>query len=104
MSDRRRMIAIVDDDDAVCRALRRLILASNMDATTFSSGQTFLDSLSNTSPDCVLLDLHMPGVTGEDVLKALADAGHDLPVIVVTGRDDPGNRALVLALGARIFT
>lgn len=103
MCNRRRLIAIVDDDEGVCRALRRLIVALDMDARTFGSGQTFLDSLPTQQPDCVLLDLHMPGLTGEDVLKALTHAGWDFPVVVITGRDDSLNRELLLMLGANAY-
>jgi FixJ family two-component response regulator len=100
MSYRRRLVAIVDDDERVCRALKRLIIASNMEATTFLSGRAFLESLHVRPPDCVLLDFHMPDLTGEDVLKALARAGRGLRVIVISGRDDPANRAISFALGA----
>jgi FixJ family two-component response regulator len=103
MSDQPRRIAIVDDDDAICRALKRLIVASGMDATIFRSGQAFLESMSTEQPDCVLLDLHMSGVTGADVLLALAKHNRAIPIIVITGRDDTGNKASVLALGARAY-
>jgi FixJ family two-component response regulator len=103
MSDKRRLIAIVDDDEGVCRALKRLVVALEMDAATFGSGQAFLDSLPMLAADCVLLDLHMPGLTGEDVLRALTKAGSDLPVIVITGQDDPANRDLSMALGANAY-
>ena len=103
MPSRRRLIAIVDDDEGVCRALKRLIVALDMDAATFGSGQAFLDSLLKQAPDCVLLDLHMPGLTGDEVLKTLTEAGSDLPVIVITGRDDPANRELLMALGANAY-
>ncbi len=103
MSTKRRLIAIVDDDEGVCKALKRLILASDMDAVTYSSGRTFLDSLPVQPPDCVLLDLHMPGLTGEDILKELANSGWRFPVIVITGRDQPANKAMSLSLGAKAY-
>lgn len=103
MAGERRLIAIVDDDEGVCKALKRLIIALGMDATTFSSGNSFLDSLPTQRPDCVLLDLHMPGLTGEEVLRALTAAGWDLPVIVITGQDRPADRELSMALGANAY-
>jgi FixJ family two-component response regulator len=75
----------------------------NMDVAVFHSGQMFLDSVSVTRPDCVLLDLHMPGLSGADVLRALADAQSDLPIVVITGRDEPASRAGSLALGASAY-
>ncbi|SDR63374.1 Response regulator receiver domain-containing protein [Rhizobiales bacterium GAS113] len=103
MSNRRPLIAVVDDDESVCKALRRLIVASDMDAMTFVSGQTFLDSLPDHRPDCVVLDLHLPQMSGMDVLRALANATWQLPVIVITGRDEPASRARCLSAGALAY-
>ena len=94
------VIAVVDDDVSVCKALRRLLIASGLDTTTFLSGQAFLNSLATRPPDCVVLDFHMPELTGLDVLNALQRAGSRLPVIVITGRHDPGSEALCQAAGA----
>jgi FixJ family two-component response regulator len=77
-----------------------LIVAWGMRAQAWSSGQAFLDSLPAGRPDCVLLDLHMPGLSGMDVLRALADAGERVPVIVITGRDESASRALCVSAGA----
>jgi FixJ family two-component response regulator len=103
MSHERRLVAVVDDEEPVCKALRRLIVAMNMDVAIFHSGQTFLDSVSVRRPDCVLLDLHMPGLSGVDVLRALADTQSDVPIVVITGRDEPASRAGSLALGASAY-
>jgi FixJ family two-component response regulator len=103
MANRRPLVAVVDDDGSVCKALRRLIVASDMGVETFVSGQTFLDSLPLSRPDCVVLDLHLPGLSGLDVLRALAVASWQLPVIVITGRDEPASRARCLAGGALAY-
>ena len=97
------LIAIVDDEEAVCRALRRLLVASSLDVMTFPSGEMFLDSLATNDPDCVVLDLHMPGLNGLDLLKRLANAGRRIPVIIITGRDDQGTRATCVAAGAHAY-
>ena len=101
MSSPRQRIAIVDDDATVATALRRLCLASDFDANTFPSGRAFLDSLAERRPDCVILDLHMPGMNGLDVLQQLARVLPALPVIVITAHDEPSSRARCLAAGAR---
>jgi FixJ family two-component response regulator len=100
MGAKRSVIAVIDDDASVCKALKRLIGASDLDVETFASGETFLESLSAHRPDCVVLDLHMPGLSGVDVLKALACREVELPVIIITGRDEPSSRARCLAAGA----
>lgn len=53
--------------------------------------------------DCVILDLHLPGMSGFDVQDALAARGAQLPVVVLTGNDTPANRSRSLANGARAY-
>jgi FixJ family two-component response regulator len=103
MTSRRHRIAIVDDDEAVRKALGRLLRASNLHADSFASGQEFLDSLAASLPDCVVLDLQMPGMTGLDVQHKLALAGLRLPVVIVTAHDAPGMQARCVAAGASAY-
>jgi len=100
MATHRAHIAIVDDDPTVATALRRLCVASDLDASTFPSGRVFLDSLADRQPDCVVLDLHMPEMNGLDVLLQLARVMPSLPVIVITGHDDPSSQTRCVAAGA----
>ena len=64
MSKPRLLIAVVDDEEAVRTALRRLLRSASLDVETFSSGAEFLESVKEHQPDCVVLDLHMPQVSG----------------------------------------
>ena len=100
MANGRPRVAIVDDDTSVRRALARLLAASRFEASTFESGRDFLESLEVCRPDFVVLDLHMPGMNGLDVLAALADAGLALPVIMITGHATPETQARCEAAGA----
>jgi FixJ family two-component response regulator len=100
MAQKRPQIAIIDDDESVRRAIRRLFVASNFDAEAFASGRAFLDSLPARRPDCVVLDLQMPGLNGIEMLNTLARAGLAVPVIIVTGHDEPESRTRCLAAGA----
>ncbi|MGH6912516.1 MAG: response regulator transcription factor [Geminicoccales bacterium] len=99
----RRRVAIVDDDHSVCKALRRLLRASDLDAETYSSGRDFLDSLRATIPDCLVLDLQMPEMNGLALQRELARAGIRLPIVVITGHDEPGMQARCLAAGAAAY-
>ena len=81
------MIAIVDDEEPVRRALRRLIRSAGLDAEIFAGGAEFIQSLAHRAPDCVVLDLHMPGVSGFDVQCHLAQLPVRIPVVAITGRD-----------------
>ena len=96
----RPLIAVVDDEESVRRALARMLGASQFDVDVFASGQEFLDSLRTRLPDCLVLDYQMPGLTGRDVQRQLALAQTQVPIIVVTAHDEPALREQCLADGA----
>jgi FixJ family two-component response regulator len=95
------LVAVVDDEESVRRALSRMLGASQFDVVSFASAQEFLDSLSKQRrPDCVVLDLQMPGLSGRDMLRRMGTAGVKIPVIVVTAHDQPELRDQCMADGA----
>ena len=94
------LIAIVDDEASICRALLRLLRVSNYRAEAFSSPLLFLESLAERVPDCVVLDLQMPGMTGVELQQQLLLLPEPPPVIIVTAHDEPKTRDRCLALGA----
>ena len=96
----RPLLAIVDDEESVRRALARMLSASQFEVDVFPSGQAFLDSLRARLPDCVILDYQMPGLTGRDVQRQLTLAQIRVPIIVVTAHDQPALREQCLADGA----
>lgn len=96
-------VAIVDDEENVRRASARLLRAAGFDVDTFPSGAEFLASLSQRRPDCLMLDLHMPEMDGIAVAHGLANAGHMLPVIIVTGHDTTEDRERAEVLGVYAF-
>jgi len=96
----RPLVAVVDDEESVRRALARMLGASQFDVDVFASGQEFLDSLRTRLPDCLILDYQMPGLTGRDVQRRLTLAQTQVPIIVVTAHDQPALREQCLADGA----
>ena len=106
MSKSNPLIAIVDDDDSVCRAMSRLVRSLGMEANAFASGREFVDRIESTpsfQPDCVVLDVQMPGMNGLQVQERLASLGNPLPVIFITAHDEAGVRDRALAAGAVAF-
>lgn len=81
------MIAVLDDDQSVRKALVRVLEAAGHAARSFNSGQDFLKSWHFDPPDCLVLDLQMPGLSGVEVQKALNLAGANFPVIIITAHD-----------------
>lgn len=103
MGDVRPRIAVIDDDLSVRRALERLLRASGYDAAVFASGHEFFYSLEDRTPDCLILDLHMPGMNGLEVQRRLRQTGVRLPVVVITGHDEPQTRTQCLDAGAAAY-
>jgi FixJ family two-component response regulator len=94
------LVAVVDDDEPICRALQRLIRAAGLDAVTYSSGSEFLVSLKARRPDCIVLDVHMPQVTGLELQVLVSQMRPPVPVIMMTGRDTAETRQTVMDAGA----
>jgi len=103
MVDNKPRIAVVDDEEAVRKALQRLLRSVGMAVETFPSGAEFLDAMRTREPDCVVLDLHMPGVNGFDVQARLAESGKRVPVVVITGHDTVETQARVMIGGAAAY-
>ena len=80
----RILIAVVDDEPSVRSSLARLLRSAEYEAATYPSGEEFLQSLNRESPDCLILDLRMPGLSGFDVMARLAISSRPVPVIVLT--------------------
>jgi FixJ family two-component response regulator len=97
------LIAVVDDEKSVGKALNRLLRSAGMKVETFTSGAEFLKSLQNHTPDCVVLDLHMPQMNGFEVQSGLARTGGHTPVVVITGCDTQEARECADAGGATAF-
>ena len=103
MAEPAPFVAIVDDEEPIRKALKRLMRAANLEAEGFASGAAFLDSLATRRPDCLILDLHMPGMSGLHVLQRLQQAGVRVPTIVITAYDEPETRSHCLAAGAAAY-
>ncbi|UCE03691.1 MAG: response regulator [Candidatus Latescibacterota bacterium] len=78
------VIAVVDDDPSVCKALRRLLRTSGMDVEAYDSGDEFLLSLHDRKPDCLVLDIRMPGMTGPELQQRLVDMKQPIPIVFIT--------------------
>src|ERR1700761_2336787 len=104
MVNANQFVAVVDDDDSVCRAIKRLLHSEGIRAETFYSGDEFLNELAaipSYRPACVILDVQMPGSNGLEVQRQVAQMG--VPVIVITAYDDLAVRQAALAAGAAAY-
>jgi two-component system response regulator FixJ len=97
------LIAVVDDEEPVRRSVERLLRGAGYDVATFGSGAELLNWLNGARPACVLVDLHMPGMGGMEVLSHLARQPVPIPAIVVSGRASSPDRQMAADLGAVAF-
>jgi len=93
-------VAVVDDEESVRKALKRLLRAAGLEAESYATGQEFLEQAAKREPDCVVLDLHMPVMSGSQVLAQIRKMPHRPPVVVITAHDVPEKRDECLAAGA----
>jgi FixJ family two-component response regulator len=100
LSGGRAVIAIVDDEDSVRKAIVRVLRAAGFTARGYPSGEEFLDSWHFDRPDCLVLDLQMPGLSGTEVQRSLKTAGARFPIVIITAHDSPGLREECISAGA----
>jgi len=97
------VVYIVDDDDSVRRGLSRLMRSAGLPSENFSSAEEFLAEVDEERTGCLLLDITLPRLTGHQLQAELKKRKIDLPVIVISARDDGDTRRMALELGARFF-
>jgi FixJ family two-component response regulator len=82
------LTVVVDDDPSVCRALQRLLQSAGMDVETRPSGESFLRTPLPREPDCLVLDLRMPGMTGPQLRDQLLAVNRRIPIVFITAHAD----------------
>lgn len=102
METGKRLVAIVDDDPGVRRALGRLLRSLGFDTRGYPSGEALLTGAAEPPPDEILLDLHLPGLRGPELIKAIRRR-LAARIVVMTGLDGPGARDACLGAGAAAY-
>jgi len=99
----RGTVFLVDDDEALRRALNRLLSSCGFRVLAFGSAEEFLAEYDPEQNGCLLLDMRMPGRSGLDLQGELERVGADLPIVFLTGHADARTRQLALENGAVAF-
>jgi FixJ family two-component response regulator len=94
------VVAVLDDEAEMRKAFRRLLGCRGYQVREYARAEDLIGDLATNPPGCILLDLHMPGANGFDVLETLRARQQDIPTIAVTAHDEPGTELRVRALGA----
>jgi FixJ family two-component response regulator len=93
------LVAIVDDDAAMLKSIERLLQAHNYATSGFTNAEEFLESGVVDRAIGAVLDIHLPGMSGVELLHHLRAAGSKLPVVFITAFDEQATRAEAVALG-----
>jgi FixJ family two-component response regulator len=94
------LIAVVDDESPVRTMLGRLLRLADYQVSAFASGEEFLDSLAAGLPACMILDVHMPGLSGFDVEARMRTANIKVPIVFISASDDIALDRWALEAGA----
>jgi FixJ family two-component response regulator len=95
-----RTIGIIEDDSSVRRALCRLVRSAGLKAEAFASAEEFLQGGGGPALTCLIIDVHLPGMSGLDLQEKLKAEGRAVPVLVITAYGDEQVRQRALAAGA----
>jgi FixJ family two-component response regulator len=96
-------VAIVDDDQSVCRSLGHLLSASDIEPTAYLSAEAFLADPRHLRFDCLLLDIQFEGMSGIELQRHLAAEDSHTPIIFITAHEDPEVRRQALTAGCTAF-
>jgi FixJ family two-component response regulator len=103
MTEAMTHVAIVDDDLPVRKALARLLNARSYRTETFESAREFIKSLKFSVPECLIIDVQMPEMTGIELQTYLSRSGLKIPTVIITAHDEPGVREQCYAAGAAAY-
>ena len=93
-------VLVVDDDASVRKSLRRLIRTAGYDVETLEGAAAYLERAAEKPPACLVLDIRMPGMTGLELLRAVAGTARELPIVFISGHGDEDVRAQAIDAGA----
>jgi FixJ family two-component response regulator len=103
MPEKKAIVFVVDDDMSVREGLGSLIRSAGLWVETFASAQKFLDSPRSDVASCLVLDVRLPGLSGLDLQKQMAQANIEIPIIFITGHGDVPTSVRAMKAGAVEF-
>jgi len=103
MTEPEAIVFVVDDDESVRESLGGLIRSAGMRVETFASARQFLAGPRADAPSCLVLDVHLPGLSGLDLQKRMAEGDIEIPIIFITGRGDIPTTVRAMKAGAVEF-
>ena len=103
MTMEKPVVFVVDDDESVCKALKRLMKSAGIKARSLSSAEDFLNQGCHNVPGCLILDVRMPGMNGLELQEKLVKSGSIMPIIFMSAHEDALAREQAMKAGAIAF-
>jgi FixJ family two-component response regulator len=97
---RSSLVCVVDDDPSLLRALQRLLAVGGFTVETFPSAELFLASVRRATAGCLVLDVHLGGLSGFELHERLVAEGTPIPTVFITAHDDAATRERAARAGA----
>ena len=94
-------IVVVEDDASMSQAIKRILRAGGFMVDTFSCAEDALEVEATSAADCLVLDIHLPGMSGFDLYRQLFNSGKGIPAIFITGHDQPAAREQAARLAGK---
>ena len=96
-------VAVVDDDESICRSFGRLLRAAGLQPVTYDSAESFLADTKHPQFGCLVLDIQLGEMSGIELARRLSAEGERTPVVFITAHDDPEARSAADALGCSAY-
>jgi FixJ family two-component response regulator len=103
MTEKPPVVIVVDDDPSMRTMIRRLLDSVSLKSISFAAPEEFLVTSPPDAPSCLVLDVQMPGLSGLDLQRELAKAGHQVPIVFMTGHGDIPMTVQAMKEGAVAF-
>ena len=103
MSDEHQSVVVVEDDAGMKKAIERLLRAAGFQSVSFASAEELLQTEAAASAACLVLDIHLPGLSGLELGRLLIGSNRAKPIIFITGQDEPSLRDEAQRLGCAYF-
>jgi FixJ family two-component response regulator len=99
----KHIVFVIDDDESICRALRRLIRSVGLNVRTFTSAEDFLNQGYQDMPGCLVLDVKLPGLDGLELQKKLIESNSKMGIVFISAHEDAQTREQAMKAGAKDF-
>lgn len=96
-------VVVVEDDAGMSKAIERLLRAAGFQPVSFASAEELLQTGAADSAACLVLDIHLPGLSGLELGRVLIESGRAKPIIFITGQDEPSLREEARRVGCAYF-